>query len=76
MRSNSLHAALRVALSGLGLARAGLGWYQATRHTFASLFVVKGGSLEALAAILGHSSTVVTRRGTRTSCRRTWPLWM
>lgn len=37
-------------------------WYHATRHTFASQWVMHDGSLEKLAAILGHSSTVVTER--------------
>jgi integrase len=39
-----------------------LTWYQATRHTFASQWVLNGGSIEKLAAILGHSSTWVTER--------------
>ena len=39
-----------------------LTWYQATRHTFASQWVLQDGSMEKLAAILGHSSTEVTRR--------------
>ncbi len=37
-------------------------WYQATRHTFASQWVLNGGSIEKLATILGHSSTWVTER--------------
>jgi len=39
-----------------------LTWYEATRHTFASQWVLSGNSAEMLAAILGHSSTVVTAR--------------
>jgi len=37
-------------------------WYQATRHTFASQWVLSDGSIEKLASILGHSSTWVTER--------------
>jgi integrase len=37
-------------------------WYQATRHTFASLFVMNGGSLEKLSEMLGHSTMLVTKR--------------
>jgi integrase len=37
-------------------------WYQATRHTFASQWVLCGGTLEKLQEILGHSSVVVTER--------------
>ncbi len=37
-------------------------WYQATRHTFASRWVLNDGSIEKLASILGHSSTWVTER--------------
>ena len=39
-----------------------LTWYQATRHTFASHWVLSGGSLEKLANVMGHSSVVVTER--------------
>jgi integrase len=53
---------LRNALEKLGLKREGLGWYQATRHTFASQFVLAGGSLETLRRILGHSTVLVTER--------------
>jgi hypothetical protein len=37
-------------------------WYQATRHTFASHWVMAGGSIEKLREVLGHSSVVVTER--------------
>lgn len=53
---------LRDALDKLELAKEGLGWYQATRHTFASQFVLAGGSLETLRRILGHSTVLVTER--------------
>jgi integrase len=54
--------ALRKALVDLGLAREGLGWYEATRHTFASHWVLQGRSIEKLSKILGHYSIVVTER--------------
>ncbi len=60
MRPNTLHAALAAGLTAAKLPT--LTWYQATRHTFASQWVIGGGSLERLALILGHSSTEVTRR--------------
>lgn len=53
---------LRAALTALGLARPGLGWYEATRHTFASQWVMAGGSIEKLKEILGHYSVVMTER--------------
>ena len=53
---------LRDALEKLELQKEGLGWYQATRHTFASQFVLAGGSLETLRRILGHSTVLVTER--------------
>jgi integrase len=53
---------LRDALEKLELQRDGLGWYQATRHTFASQFVLAGGSLETLRRIMGHSTVLVTER--------------
>jgi hypothetical protein len=39
-----------------------LTWYGSTRHTFASLWVLGGGSIEKLSKIMGHSSIVVTER--------------
>lgn len=53
---------LRPVLRDLGLARDGLGWYEATRHTFASQWVMNGGSIEKLKEILGHFSVVMTER--------------
>jgi Phage integrase family len=53
---------LRATLEKLGLSRPGLGWYEATRHTFASHWVMAGGSIEKLKEILGHYSVVVTER--------------
>lgn len=37
-------------------------FYQGTRHSFASQWVLQGGTLEKLQEILGHSSVVVTER--------------
>lgn len=48
------------ALTKLELPR--LTWYQATRHTFGSHWVLQNGSLEKLALILGHSTVEVTKR--------------
>jgi integrase len=56
----NIHATLK----RLGLERPGLGWYEATRHTFASQWVLEGGSIEVLKEILGHYSVVVTERYT------------
>ena len=53
---------LRETLDHLGLARPGLRWNQATRHTFASRWVLSGGSIEKLKEILGHYSVVMTER--------------
>ena len=55
---------IRATLKRLGLERPGLGWYEATRHTFASQWVLSGGSIEKLKEILGHYSVVVTERYT------------
>jgi integrase len=54
--------ALRKALPALGLERAGLGWYEATRHTFASQWAMAGRPLRELQKILGHSSIAITER--------------
>lgn len=39
-----------------------LTWYQATRHTFASQFILGGGSIEKLSKIMGHASVTTTER--------------
>jgi integrase len=65
MRPGTLHEALRAAFASEAVRTAKIApvtWYQATRHTFASQWVISGGSMERLALILGHSSTEVTRR--------------
>ncbi len=51
---------LRAALKELKLPR--ITWYQATRHTFASQWVMSGGSIEKLREMLGHCSVLVTER--------------
>jgi integrase len=56
----ALNRALDVALEQLELPA--VNWYQATRHTFGSHWVLQGGSLETLALLLGHASSEVTRR--------------
>ena len=53
---------LRATLKKLGLQRDGLSWYEATRHTFASQWVMAGRSIEELKVILGHYSVVMTER--------------
>ena len=55
---------LPITLKRLKLDRPGLGWYEATRHTFASQWVMSGGSIEKLKEMLGHYSVVVTERYT------------
>jgi len=61
MLPRTLHNALRSALRACKLP-VKMTWYEATKHTFASHWVIGGGSMERLALILGHSSTEVTRR--------------
>jgi hypothetical protein len=39
-----------------------LTWYQATRHTFASHYMMAGGDLAKLQAELGHSDIQTTQR--------------
>lgn len=57
---HTLYKYLRRALAACDLPR--MTWYQATRHTYASHFVMDGGQIERLAQILGHSSPGVTQR--------------
>jgi integrase len=37
-------------------------WYESTRHTFASHYVMAGGTLEQLRDLLGHSTVTTTER--------------
>lgn len=53
---------LEAALVKLKLQREGLGWYECTRHTFASQWVLAGGSIFQLKEILGHYSVTETER--------------
>jgi integrase len=62
VREHTLGKRLRAVLDALKLTRPGLNWYRCTRHTFASQWVRGGGSLEALATILGHADPATTRR--------------
>jgi integrase len=59
--SAKLNSVLSDVLASLGL-NADMTWYQSTRHTFSSLWVLNGGSLEVLQKLLGHSSIQVTER--------------
>jgi integrase len=43
-------------------------WYQATRHSFVSRNLKAGASLDEVSAAVGHSSPMVTRRFTTTTC--------
>lgn len=58
--SAKLNEVLGDALTSLQLNE--MTWYQATRHTFASQWVLRGGSLEVLQKLMGHSSILVTQR--------------
>lgn len=53
---------LRAPLKTLQLEQDGLAWYEATRHTFASQWVMSGGSIEKLKEMFGHYSVVMTER--------------
>ncbi len=58
MRPNTLNDALDLVL---GKTKLEMTWYEATKHTFASHFLINGGSIERLAVILGHSTSEVTK---------------
>jgi len=60
IRPETLRKHLASALKDCGLPAITI--YQATRHTFASQFVLNGGSIEVLRQVMGHSSVVVTER--------------
>lgn len=61
VNSAKLNETLQNVLASLGL-NADMTWYQSTRHSFASLWVLNGGTLEVLQKLLGHSSILVTQR--------------
>lgn len=60
VRPHTLHKHLAKALTAAGVS--GMTWYHATRHTFASQWVLGGGSIEMLSKVMGHSSVLVTQR--------------
>ena len=62
LSDRTMSSALRKVLVTEKLDRPGLGWYEATRHTFASLFILSGGTMEDLQRMLGHSTLLVTMR--------------
>lgn len=62
MGPHALGAAFAETLGALEPPLPPLTFYQATRHTFASHWVMAGGSLEQLREILGHSSITTTER--------------
>lgn len=57
---HTIRAHLKKALEKLKLPR--LTWYESTRHTFASQWVLAGNSIEKLREIMGHSTVQVTER--------------
>jgi hypothetical protein len=59
-RQHTLARHLRLALERSKLGS--LTWYQATRHTFASQWVLGGGTIEKLSKVMGHASVVTTER--------------
>jgi integrase len=58
IRPHTLAKHLDAALKKCDLPR--ITWYQATRHTFASQFVLGGGGIELLSKIMGHASITTT----------------
>jgi integrase len=62
LQIHTLHKHLKAGLTTCRLPS--LTWYQATRHTFASQFVLAGGSMEKLSKLMGHSSVTTTERYT------------
>ena len=61
IREHTLHKHIRKALKDAKLPES-LTWYQCTRHTFASHWVMDGRPIEKLGLILGHSSVSTTER--------------
>jgi integrase len=58
IRPHTLAKHLNTALTACKLPR--ITWYQATRHTFASQFVLGGGGIELLSKIMGRASITTT----------------
>ena len=61
IREHTLHKHIRKALKEANLPET-FTWYQCTRHTFASHWVMDGRPIEKLSLILGHSSVSTTER--------------
>lgn len=57
---HTLGKKLKDAFAALGMTP--MTWYSSTRHTFASQWVIAGGTIEQLREILGHSTVLVTER--------------
>jgi hypothetical protein len=57
----TVQASVRTALKACGLPET-LSVYQITRHSYASQFVLGGGSIEKLQVILGHASVTTSQR--------------
>jgi integrase len=55
---NTMGNMIEAALAALGIEP--MNWYQSTRHTFASQWILHGGSKEKLQEMLGHSSVTTT----------------
>jgi integrase len=60
IKDSTLNTQLRTALTACEIPE--LTWYGATRHSYASQWVIGGGSIETLSKTLGHSRTQVTER--------------
>jgi len=60
VQKHTIEANFREARDRLRLPK--VNFYQASRHTFASHYIIDGGSIERLSKILGHCSVVVTER--------------
>jgi integrase len=62
--STTLSKHLQKVLKAIGLVdgESSLTWYQATRHTFASHYMMAGGDLAKLQAEMGHSDIQTTQR--------------
>jgi integrase len=58
LRERDISSAILDALRVLGLPE--MSFYQATRHTFASQWVLAGGNIHTLSTMLGHHSVTVT----------------
>jgi hypothetical protein len=59
VQCHTLHKALKKALKDSGLPA--LTWYQSTRRTFASQFVLQGGSIEKLSKLDEVIGVIATR---------------